>query len=302
MEGEENIGSIYDKFDIDNPVVKCMDPYILPPVSLKATEVGLTVDQIYSRCHFANRKIIENYKRLRTFKNKNLKTSNQRIMYFKNELEKKRISFLDDSITLVINRDNILEDTLNQISTTDAFDFHKEIKIFFIDEEAQDAGGVLKEWVFSLLKQIFGTKSETRGFDNDSQSSKHSSPTKRFKKSKSFIGSGKSSSGELEDIITKNLKTPKYAERNSELNKFSKTRVVGISNLDKIEDEKYEDSKGNNPENEVYFNTIKSGGDVYYEFKSNTPLKICKLVGQIVGKALFEDIPIEPKLTHFLLK
>jgi hypothetical protein len=69
-------------------------------------------------------------------------------MYFRNELQKKRISFLDDSITLVIDRNNIIEDTLNQIETTDYFDFHKEIKIFFIDEVAQDAGGVLKEWIF----------------------------------------------------------------------------------------------------------------------------------------------------------
>lgn len=69
-------------------------------------------------------------------------------MYFRNELQKKRISFLDDSITLVIDRNNIIEDTLNQIETTDYFDFHKEIKIFFIDEVAQDAGGLLKEWIF----------------------------------------------------------------------------------------------------------------------------------------------------------
>jgi len=41
---------------------------------------------------------------------------------------------------------------------------------------------------------------------------------------------------------------------------------------------------------------------VYYHFKKSSSLKICKLVGQIVGKALFEDIPLEPKFTNFILK
>jgi hypothetical protein len=81
-------------------------------------------------------------------RNRKLVSSDTRIEYFRKELNKKRISFLADSITLVIDRNNIVEDTLNQLETTDRFDFHKEIKIFFIDEEAQDAGGVLKEWIF----------------------------------------------------------------------------------------------------------------------------------------------------------
>lgn len=47
---------------------------------------------------------------------------------------------------------------------------------------------------------------------------------------------------------------------------------------------------------------IKANGEVYYQFTPYTPLRICKLIGQIVGKALFEGIPLEHKFTHFLLK
>lgn len=71
---------------------------------------------------------------------------------FRDKLEKLRISFVNDSITFVIDRSNIIQDTISQIATTDNFDFHKEIKIFFIDEEAQDAGGILREWISYLSK------------------------------------------------------------------------------------------------------------------------------------------------------
>jgi hypothetical protein len=47
---------------------------------------------------------------------------------------------------------------------------------------------------------------------------------------------------------------------------------------------------------------IRANEEVYYQFTPYTPLRICKLIGQIVGKALFEDIPLEPKFTHFMLK
>jgi hypothetical protein len=34
---------------------------------------------------------------------------------------------------------------------------HKEIKIFFVGEEAQDAGGVFKEWIHLVLKELFNS-------------------------------------------------------------------------------------------------------------------------------------------------
>ena len=47
-----------------------------------------------------------------------------------------RISFLQDSITLVVKRDQILRDSFEQFRTTDGFNLHKEVKIFYVDELA----------------------------------------------------------------------------------------------------------------------------------------------------------------------
>lgn len=77
---------------------------------------------------------------------------------------------MEDSITLVISRENIIEDTINQISSTDGFDLHKEIKIFFVDEEAQDAGGVFKEWIFHVIQEIFTGSTKTKKGLNRAQS------------------------------------------------------------------------------------------------------------------------------------
>ncbi len=51
----------------------------------------------------------------------------------------------------MINRENILEDSFNQFQTTQDLDLKKELKIFFVDEVAQDVGGVYREWYSSLI-------------------------------------------------------------------------------------------------------------------------------------------------------
>lgn len=76
------------------------------------------------------------------------------------QCDDRRISFLRECLTLVIDRANILQDSYSQFITTDGFDFHKEIKIFFVGEVAQDAGGLMREWVTEITKVIF---SETTG-------------------------------------------------------------------------------------------------------------------------------------------
>ena len=48
-----------------------------------------------------------------------------------------------------------MSDSYHQFITTDGFDFHKEIKIFFVGEVAQDAGGLMREWITELTKSIF---------------------------------------------------------------------------------------------------------------------------------------------------
>jgi len=51
-----------------------------------------------------------------------------------------------------------------------------------------------------------------------------------------------------------------------------------------------------------YMEAIKTSGEIFYQFSKDTPIRIWTLIGQIVAKALFEGIPLEPKLTHFLLR
>ena len=71
------------------------------------------------------------------------------------QCDDRRISFLRECLTLVIDRANILDDSYSQFITTDGFDFHKEIKIFFVGEVAQDAGGLMREWITEITKVIF---------------------------------------------------------------------------------------------------------------------------------------------------
>jgi hypothetical protein len=62
---------------------------------------------------------------------------------------------MQDSITLVIERQNVLRDSFEQFRTTDDFDLHKELKIFYVGEVAQDAGGIMREWITELTKSLF---------------------------------------------------------------------------------------------------------------------------------------------------
>ena len=61
---------------------------------------------------------------------------------------------------LVINRNNILEESFNQFMTTKDLNLKEPIQIHFIDEIAHDAGGVFREWYSCLYKQIFSEKNK----------------------------------------------------------------------------------------------------------------------------------------------
>jgi hypothetical protein len=78
-------------------------------------------------------------------------------------LNKLRVNSFQDQITLVISRVNVLEETLNQFSTVDQLDLHKDIKIFFVDEDASDIGGVIREWFSIVTAEIF--KPESKVFE-----------------------------------------------------------------------------------------------------------------------------------------
>ena len=63
-----------------------------------------------------------------------------------------------DHMTLVISRDNILRESFNQFRTTPSLNIIKGVQIHFIDEVAQDVGGVFREWYTMLFNEIFSTK------------------------------------------------------------------------------------------------------------------------------------------------
>jgi hypothetical protein len=54
-----------------------------------------------------------------------------------------------------VSKNNLLEDTLKNI---DACNLHKEIKIFFDNENVNDAGGLLREFICLLNKELFSAE------------------------------------------------------------------------------------------------------------------------------------------------
>ena len=89
-----------------------------------------------------------------------MKTIEEKKAWFEKQCNDIRISYLEDSITLVIERDNIFRDSFEQFRTTDRFDLHKEIKIYYAGESAQDAGGLMREWITELAKALLADPSQ----------------------------------------------------------------------------------------------------------------------------------------------
>ena len=74
-------------------------------------------------------------------------------------------------------------------------------------------------------------------------------------------------------------------------------------NIEKVDEKSLQSNQNQSSETKPFnMASIKAHNEIYYEFSQNVSNEICLLLGQIVGKAIFEDIPIEPKFTHFILK
>ncbi|XP_037525567.1 probable E3 ubiquitin-protein ligase HERC4 isoform X2 [Rhipicephalus sanguineus] len=61
-------------------------------------------------------------------------------------------------LVLYVGRENIVNDTLNQLADQSAADLKKPLKVQFHGEDAVDAGGVKKEFFLLLLKEILDPK------------------------------------------------------------------------------------------------------------------------------------------------
>ncbi|CAG9769467.1 unnamed protein product [Ceutorhynchus assimilis] len=69
-----------------------------------------------------------------------------------------RMVSINHFLSLNISRDHIVEDTLRELSGVNTADLKKPLKIKFSGEEAEDAGGVTKEFFMLLLREILDPK------------------------------------------------------------------------------------------------------------------------------------------------
>lgn len=80
----------------------------------------------------------------------------EKLLWFRLNMEALRISWQNGCEKLVIDRGNFL------LSCRDGFykniNWRKEVKIIFSDEEVEDAGGVIREWMNLAIKEIFDPK------------------------------------------------------------------------------------------------------------------------------------------------
>ncbi|XP_075216704.1 HECT and RLD domain containing E3 ubiquitin ligase 4 isoform X2 [Lycorma delicatula] len=68
------------------------------------------------------------------------------------------ISSVSQFVQLDVSRENIVQDTLRELSCYSEKDYKKPLKVHFLGEEAVDAGGVKKEFFMLLLKEILDPK------------------------------------------------------------------------------------------------------------------------------------------------
>ena len=78
-------------------------------------------------------------------------TFEEKVDYLRYDISKKKIDFINGAEKLNINREKVLEDSIEQFKEINLF---KELKINFIGEESHDAGGLIREWLTILFNKI----------------------------------------------------------------------------------------------------------------------------------------------------
>ncbi|KAL1509492.1 hypothetical protein ABEB36_004214 [Hypothenemus hampei] len=69
-----------------------------------------------------------------------------------------RAASINQFLVLNVTREHIVQDTLRELSAVSSNDLKKPLKIKFCGEEAEDAGGVTKEFFLLLLREILDPK------------------------------------------------------------------------------------------------------------------------------------------------
>ena len=66
--------------------------------------------------------------------------------------------FSNAPILLLIEREHFFRDSFEQFRTTTNLDLRQDIRIHFLNEVSQDAGGLLREWFSILIEELFNPK------------------------------------------------------------------------------------------------------------------------------------------------
>ena len=111
------------------------------PIRVNANNQGL--NNVLDAFGLETKKVLPRGKKDGTFEEK--------VDYLRFDISKKKIDFINGAEKLNINREKVLENSMEQFSKVNPF---KELKIIFIGEESHDAGGLIREWLTILFKKI----------------------------------------------------------------------------------------------------------------------------------------------------
>ena len=111
------------------------------PIRVNSNNQGL--NNIIDAFGFEKKKVLPRGKKDGTFEEK--------VDYLRFDISKKKIDFINGAEKLNINREKVLENSLEQFSVINPY---KELKIIFIGEESHDAGGLIREWLTILFNKI----------------------------------------------------------------------------------------------------------------------------------------------------
>ena len=111
------------------------------PIRVNANNQGL--NNVIDAFGLEKKKVLPRGKKDGTFEEK--------VDYLRYDISKKKIDFINGAEKLSINREKVLENSIEQFNKINLF---KELKIIFLGEESHDAGGLIREWLTILFKKI----------------------------------------------------------------------------------------------------------------------------------------------------
>jgi hypothetical protein len=79
----------------------------------------------------------------------------EKVLWFRSLMDSMRIPWTSGCDNILVNLNRIIEDSITFLSFCD---LHKEIKVHFEGDVVKDAGGLLREWVFLTIRELFEKK------------------------------------------------------------------------------------------------------------------------------------------------